>query len=173
MNTKSNNIIKNYIAVLLSIIFFESCGVYSFTGASIAPDIKTISIKYFPNRSSLIQPTLSQAFTEKLKEKFIAQTNLRLINENADLKIEGYISDYRTQPVAIQGTQTAALNRLTISINVKFTNTKDDKQNYETVFSRYADYDAQKSLSEVEQALIEDINKQLVDDIFNKSVSNW
>lgn len=164
---------KNYIVILLSIIFFESCGVYSFTGASIAPDVKTMSIKYFPNRAPLIQPTLSQAFTEKLKEKFIAQTNLRLITEGADLKIEGYISDYKTQPVAIQGTQTAALNRLTISISVKFTNTKDDKQNYETVFSRYADYDAQKSLAEVEQALIEDINKQLVDDIFNKSVSNW
>ena len=73
------NKIKNYIVILLSIIFFESCGVYSFTGASIAPDIKTISIKYFPNRAPLIQPTLSQAFTEKLKEKFIAQTNLRLI----------------------------------------------------------------------------------------------
>ena len=78
-----------------------------------------------------------------------------------------------TQPVAIQGTQTAALNRLTISINVKFTNAKDEKQNYETVFSRYADYDSKKSLAEVEQSLIEDINKQLVDDIFNKSVSNW
>jgi hypothetical protein len=167
------NKIKNYIAFLLIIIFIESCGVYSFTGASIAPDVKTMSIKYFPNRAPLIQPTLSQAFTEKLKEKFIAQTNLRLITEGADLKIEGYISDYKTQPVAIQGTQTAALNRLTISISVKFTNTKDDKQNYETVFSRYADYDAQKSLAEVEQALIEDINKQLVDDIFNKSVSNW
>jgi outer membrane lipopolysaccharide assembly protein LptE/RlpB len=162
-----------FIYFILTIILFESCGIYSFTGASIAPEIKTISIKYFQNRSSLIQPSLSQAFTEKLKDKFISQTNLRLINESADLKLEGYISDYRTQPVAIQGTQTAALNRLTISISVKFVNTKDDKQNYETVFSRYADYDSQKSLSEVEQSLIEDINKQLVDDIFNKSVSNW
>jgi len=162
-----------FIYIILTIILFESCGIYSFTGASIAPEIKTISIKYFQNRSSLIQPSLSQAFTEKLKDKFVSQTNLRLINESADLKLEGYISDYRTQPVAIQGTQTAALNRLTISISVKFVNTKDDKQNYETVFSRYADYDSQKSLSEVEQSLIEDINKQLVDDIFNKSVSNW
>ncbi|MFM7016502.1 MAG: LPS assembly lipoprotein LptE [Bacteroidota bacterium] len=162
-----------FFNVIFAVLLLESCGIYSFTGASIAPDIKTISIKYFPNRSSLIQPTLSQAFTEKLKEKFISQTSLRLINDNADLKIEGYISDYRTQPVAIQGTQTAALNRLTISISVKFTNTKDEKQNYETVFSRYADYDAQKSLAEVEQTLIEDIDKQLVDDIFNKSVSNW
>ena len=158
---------------IIGSLFIQGCGIYSFTGASISPEVKTISIKYFPNRASLIQPTLSQAFTEKLKEKFISQTNLRMISENGDLKFEGYISDYKTQPVAIQGTQTAALNRLTISINVKFTNAKDEKQNYETVFSRYADYDSKKSLAEVEQSLIEDINKQLVDDIFNKSVSNW
>jgi ABC-type uncharacterized transport system ATPase component len=75
--------------------------------------------------------------------------------------------------VAIQGTETAALNRLTITVNVKFTNQKDEKQNYETNFSRYADYDSKKSLAEVEQTLMEEINKQLVDDIFNKAVSNW
>lgn len=161
------------IIILFASIFMAGCGVYSFTGASISPDIKTFSVKYFPNRASLIQPSLSQAFTEKLKEKFISQTNLRQVNDNADLRFEGYISDYKTQPVAIQGTQTAALNRLTISISVKFTNTKDEKQNYDFVFSRYADYDAQKSLAEVETSLIDDINKQLVDDIFNKSVSNW
>lgn len=165
---------KIFIIMILSAsIFMAGCGVYSFTGASISPDIKTFSVKYFPNRASLIQPALSQAFTEKLKEKFISQTNLRQVNDNADLRFEGYISDYKTQPVAIQGTQTAALNRLTISISVKFTNTKDEKQNYDFVFSRYADYDAQKSLAEVETSLIDDINKQLVDDIFNKSVSNW
>ena len=75
--------------------------------------------------------------------------------------------------MAIQGTVTAALNRLTISVNVKFTNTKDAKQNFESTFTRYADYDSKKSLTEVELSLIEEINRQLIDDIFNKSVSNW
>jgi hypothetical protein len=120
-----------------------------------------------------VQPLLSQAITERIKERFIAQTNLRQIDREGDIRFEGYISDYRTAPVAIQGTETAALNRLTISVVVKFVNTKDAKQNFETTFTRYADYDSRKSLAEVETALIDEVNRQLVDDIFNKSVSNW
>jgi hypothetical protein len=154
-------------------VLFAGCGVYSFTGASISPDVKTFSVQYFPNRAQLVQPLLSQAFTEKLKERFISLANLRLTDRDGDLQFEGYISDYRTAPVAIQGTETAALNRLTISVNVKFTNTKDAKQNFETTFTRYADYDSKKNLQDVEISLIDDINRQLIDDIFNKSVSNW
>jgi hypothetical protein len=154
-------------------LLMESCGVYSFTGASISPDVKTFSVQYFSNRAQLVQPLLSQAITERIKERFIAQTNLRQIDREGDIRFEGYISDYRTAPVAIQGTETAALNRLTISVVVKFVNTKDAKQNFETTFTRYADYDSRKSLAEVETALIDEVNRQLVDDIFNKSVSNW
>ncbi len=164
---------KGLIFLFLFLLSCTGCGVYSFTGASISPDVKTFSVQYFQNRASLVQPTLSQTFTEKLKERFISQTNLRLVDNDGDLQFEGYISDYKAIPVAIQGTQTAALNRLTISVLVKFTNTKDDKQNFETTFTRYADYDSRKSLSEEELALIEEINRQLVDDVFNKSVSNW
>jgi hypothetical protein len=154
-------------------LLMESCGVYSFTGASLSPDVKTFSVQYFSNRAQLVQPLLSQAITERIKERFIAQTNLRQIDREGDIRFEGYISDYRTAPVAIQGTETAALNRLTISVVVKFVNTKDAKQNFETTFTRYADYDSRKSLAEVETALIDEVNRQLVDDIFNKSVSNW
>ena len=160
------------LSLLMSLIW-SGCGVYSFTGASISPEVKTFSVQYFPNRASLVQPLLSQAITEKIKERFISQTSLRQVEKDGDLQFEGYISDYKASPVAIQGTQTAALNRLTISVLVKFTNTKDDKQNFETTFTRYADYDSQKSLSEEEATLIDEINRQLVDDIFNKSVSNW
>lgn len=166
---------KNFAgALLLGLSLLASgCGVYSFTGASISPDVKSFSVQYFPNRAQLVQPLLSQAFTEKLKERFISLANLRQIDRDGDLQFEGYISDYRTAPVAIQGTETAALNRLTISIYVKFTNTKDAKQNFETTFTRYADYDSKKNLNEIEISLIDDINRQLIDDIFNKSVSNW
>ncbi len=161
-----------YILLVFTISIY-GCGVYSFTGASIAPDVKTVTIQYFQNRASIIEPTLSQKFTEKLKDKFVSQTSLRVVESNADLLFEGQISDYRTQPIAIQGDQTAAQNRLTITVNVKFSNIKDNKQNFETSFSRFADYPSDKSLNEVEQNLIEEINKQLVDDIFNKAVSNW
>jgi outer membrane lipopolysaccharide assembly protein LptE/RlpB len=149
------------------------CGVYSFTGASISPEIKTISIDYFPNRAPMVQPTVSQVFTEKLRDKFVSQTNLTLVTEPGDLRFEGYISDYYSQPTAIQGNEQAALNRLTISVKVKYTNTRDEKMSFESSFSRYVDYDSQRSLNSVETQLIAEICDQLTDDIFNKAVINW
>ncbi len=164
---------RHLILLLLVCVSLSGCGIYSFSGASISPEAKTVSIQYFQNRAALVQPSLSTLFTEKLKDKFITQTNLRNVERDGDLQFEGYISEYYTQPVAIQGSQTAALNRLTITVSVKFTNTKDTKLSYESSFSRYAEYASSKNLSEVELTLIEEINKQLVDDIFNKAVSNW
>ena len=153
--------------------FINGCGVYSFTGASVSPDIKSVSIAYFPNRASILQPSLSQVFTEKMKDKFVSQTNLTLVKSSGDLQFDGSITDYNTAPTAITGAEEAALNRLTITVSVKFVNTKDEKQSFETTFSRFAEYDSRKNLSEVEQALIEEICNQLVDDIFNKAVINW
>ncbi len=158
---------------LLLAIFISGCRVYSFTGASISPDIKTVSITYFKNEASLVQPSLSQVFTEKMNDKFVSQTNLTQVKSSGDLQFEGAIVDYFSQPTAIQGNEQAALNRLTISVKVKFTNTKDEKQSFENVFSRYTDYDSQKNLTSIEQDLINDICNQLVDDIFNKAVINW
>lgn len=151
----------------------SSCGVYSFTGASISPEIKTVSIGFFQNRASIVQPSLSQLFTEKMKDKFVSQTTLTLTNGPGDLQFEGSITDYFTQPTAIQGNEQAALNRLTINVKVKFVNTKDEKQSFESSFSRFADYDSRKNLATVESELINEICNQLVDDIFNKAVINW
>ena len=156
------------IVLIAFTVMMESCGVYSFTGASITPGVKTVSIQYFPNRASVAQPSLSQVFTDKLKEKFVSQTSLIQVNQSGDLRFEGYISDYTVQPTAIQSTDVAALNRLTITVHVKF-----EKQNFETSFSRYADFDSRKDLTSVESSLMNDISSQLVDDIFNKSVVNW
>ncbi len=152
---------------------FSSCGVYSFTGASITPGAKTVSIQYFPNRASVAQPSLSQIFTDKLRDRFVSQTSLTPLNDNGDLRFEGYISDYTVQPTAIQSSDVAALNRLSITVHVKFSNTKDEKQNFESNFTRFADFDAKKDLVTVEQSLMNDISSQLVDDIFNKAVVNW
>lgn len=161
------------LLLLTSCLAITGCGVYSFTGASISPEIKTISIASFPNQASLVQPSLSQVFTEKLKDKFVSQTNLTQINSSGDISFEGYISDYNSQPTAIQGNEQAALNRLTITVKVKFINTKDEKQNFESSFSRFADYDSKQNLSTVENQLISEICNQLVDDIFNKAMINW
>lgn len=161
------------VFILLTTGIYCGCNVYSFTGASIPPDVKTISIDYMPNRAPQVQATLSQKFTEQLKDKFVNQTNLTLINSNGDLMFSGSIIDYRTQPVAIQSTDVAALNRLTITVTINFENSKDETKNFEKSFSAYADYNSSQILSLVEESLIDRINEQLVDDIFNAAVINW
>ena len=162
------------VAIFLLVIL-SGCRVnYSFTGASISPDIKTITIGYFPNKASIVVPTLSRDLTESLRDYFTSQTSLVLVERNGDLILEGTVTGYEPgKPVAIQGNETAALNRMTITVSVKFINRKDEKQNYEQSFSRYLDYSSTQPLSLVQNTLIEEINKQLVQDIFNKSVVNW
>ncbi|MFN5324821.1 MAG: LptE family protein [Bacteroidota bacterium] len=167
-----NKILRILSAIML-VFAFAACGVYSFTGASIPPGTETVSVSFFENRAPIIQPSLSSTFTEKLKDRFVSQTSLRLKKDGGDLQFEGYISDYRSNPVSIQGNEQAAQNRLTISVSVKFTNSKDPKLDFETVFTRYVDYDSRKNLSSVEQDLITEICNQLTDDIFNKAVINW
>lgn len=164
-----------FLLLSFSLLMLSGCKVnYSFTGASIAPDVKTVSVQYFKNNASLAPPTLSQTFTEALKDIFIAQTSLGVVPRDGDLSFEGEITQYMTMPVAIQAnSDQAALNRLTITVAVRFKNAKDEKQKFETSFSRYADYASSQNLNAVQNQLIEEINQQLVQDIFNKAVINW
>jgi len=174
---------KNYFSffrlILLCTLFsvlgtLHSCKVgYSFTGASISPDVKTFTVKFFPKTASLGPASLSQKFTEKLKDKFISQTSLAMVDKNGDLTFEGAITNYNIAPIAIQTNEIAAQNRLSITVNVKFTNLKDEKQNFDATFTRYKDYDSKEPLASVEDGLISEINDELVDDIFNKAVINW
>jgi len=167
--------IKTPLFCFLLIAFaLQSCKInYSFSGASISPDAKTVSIEYFPNLAEQAQPTISPMLTEALKDRFLSETNLTLVDYNGDMNFEGTITNYTVTPVAIQGNETAALNRLTVSVRVKFTNLVDEKQSFEYSFSRYEDYDSSQDLSAVEEELITSINTQLVDDIFTKAVVNW
>lgn len=161
------------ILSLFLILGLYSCVSYSFSGASIPAQAKTVSIKTFPNNASMVNPSLSSQFTEALRTKVQSQSNLTLIGVGADLSFDGEITQYFTQPIAIQGNQTAALNRLTITINVRYTNRFDEKQNFEQSFSRYLDYDSSKNLSEVESDLVTQISDLLVEDIYNKAFVNW
>ena len=165
-------IFRKLLAIVL-VVFLSACGFYSFTGASISPDVKTVVVQYFPNRAATIQPTLSQVFTERLKDYFLEQTNLSLEADGGDLNFSGEIVKYEIKPIAIQANEQAAQNRLTISVKVKFENTKDESKNFEQKFSRYADYDSSQSLANVEEDLIEQITNELAEDIFNKAVVNW
>lgn len=157
---------------LLAIWQLQACS-YSFTGASISPNVKSISVSYLPNNSLLVQPTLSRKLTEAIRDKFTSQSSLSLVGSNGDLNIEGEITGYTTEPVAITGEQQAALQRLKITVNIRFTNKKDPKQDFETSFSRFQDYNSLRRLSEVEESLIDLINEELAQDIFNKAVVNW
>ncbi len=154
--------------------FFSSCKIsYSFTGANISPDVKTFTVRYFPNRARLVNPTLSQSFTEALREKMQRQTSLNELEENGDLIFEGEITGYEVRPMAIQKEDQAALNRLTITVRLKYTNNKDPDQNQEQTFSAFEDFDSTTSLSEVEDGLVPEIIKKLNEDIFNATLANW
>ncbi len=156
------------------ILLMNSCRVsYSTTGASISPNVRTVSIAYFANNANLVVPTLSRTLTDALRDYFTSQTNLNLVDRSGDLNLDGTITQYAVQPVAIQGNETAALNRLTIVVSIKFTNKTDPKQNWESSFSRYQDYASTANLSSVQDVLIAAITDQLVQDIFNKAVVNW
>jgi hypothetical protein len=151
-----------------------SCGVkYSFTGASISPEVKTVSVAYFQNLAPLVNPTLSNTLSEELRNRFVSQTRLNVISAYGDLSFSGEIRDYRVQPVAIQGNEVAAQNRLTISVRVKFENSLDPTQNYDKTFSHYEDFSSSQQISQVEQELVGIIVEKLVEDIFNNAVANW
>jgi hypothetical protein len=160
---------------MLFLLFQTSCRVsYSFTGASISPNVKTLTIRYFPNNAPTVVPTLSTSFTDDLKDYFTSQSNLVLVDHGGDLTVEGSITGYDpAAPVAIQGNETAAMNRMTITLNVKFTNRTNEKQNFESSFSRYVDYPSSQPLPSIQDRIIKEINDQLVQDIFNKAVVNW
>jgi len=164
------------LVVIIITHLLQSCNVtYSLSGASIPPEAKTISVQYFQNNAKLINPQLSQELTDALKDKFVSQTSLSLVNGVGDLDFEGEITGYSTKPMAIQNNDVAAVNRLTITVKVKYVNSKDpdSKFDFEKSFSRYEDYDSQNDLSSVEADLTEKIIEQLVQDIFNESVVNW
>lgn len=176
-NSKMNYLLKYSKQIFLAVFILVSawgCSVkYSFTGASISPDVKTVSIAYFQNLSTLVNPTLSSLFTEELKNRFVSQTSLDLVSDFGDLNFSGEVKNYQVTPVAIQANETGAQNRLTITIRVKFVNTKDATQNFDKSFSHYEDFDSQKQFNSVESELVRVIVDKLVEDIFNSAVANW
>jgi len=145
---------------------------YSFTGASIAPDVKSYTVYDFNDRIRL-NPTLSDYLAEKLKDKFTRQTSLKYASDGGDLEFEGTIVGYDVKPISVQSNDEASENRLTVRISVQFTNNKNTEQNFDTEFSAYADFSSDYNLADKEDELITEIIKQIVDDIFNKSVANW
>ncbi|MDE5743375.1 MAG: hypothetical protein K2L03_00975 [Bacteroidales bacterium] len=161
--------------IMLGLAFLlGGCGIYSFTGASIPPEAKTINIGYFKNKAPTVQPTLSTVFSDKLQEYFVSQSNLTQVYSGvADITLTGEISQYNIAPIALQSNDQAAKNRLTIGVRVRYVSRFDPKSNFEQTFTRYEDWDAKINLNEVEDGLIETISTQLVEDIYQRAFVNW
>jgi hypothetical protein len=148
------------------------CGVYSFTGASITG--KTINIHVLENRARNVVPMLSATLTDKVRSRILSQTGLAPVtSDNADYDISGRITAYEVTVTGVQNTQQATQNRLTITVEVVFSNRLDEKADFSQPFSRFADFPASQTIQNVEAALINDIGTQIADDIFNKAFVNW
>lgn len=165
------------VAAMLSVIAISCKMGYSFTGASISPAVKSVFVDYFPNRARVVNPQLSQNFSEAMKDKFVNETGLTMGRDQGDLEFSGEITGYDVRPLSIQqgnkGQDFASMNRLTVSVKVVFTNNKDHTQDFNSAFTAYYDWESSQSLSSIESTAVEVVVAQLIDDIFNKSVANW
>lgn len=170
---KLRNKFTGFLVGVMCFLAIAGCGVYSFTGASIDPNVKTYTVHPFVNQAPIVVASLANSMTEALRFKFVTGTSLKQLESGGDLEFQAVITGYQVLPVAPQANEIAAVNRLTITISVEYINHQNEKQSWNSTFSRYADYDSNKDLSTVQEQLIKDINEQLVDDIFNKSVVNW
>lgn len=161
-------------ALVVTAFIVQSCGIYSFTGTSIQPDVKTVTINYFEYKALKVNPSLSNQITEALKEKFTKLTRLEQVDMDGDLEIIGEVTGYDVKATAITANEQAAQNRLTVNVKITFINRKYPEDNFENKsFSAYADFDAMQTLDAVESTLCEEIVEKLCEDMFNATVANW
>lgn len=162
------------LLLFVSLLTVQSCGVYSFTGTNLHPDVKTVQIDYFPNNAILVEPTLSTIFTQTLQDLFLTQTNLELVKSGGDIQFEGEITGYKISPMTATSEQTAAQNRITITVNVRFYNNKLEEDNFERTFSFYYDFPADQSLTgTLLTDAYDEILARITQDIFNASIAKW
>lgn len=168
------------LAVMVVAMFSTvGCGIYSFSGVSLAPSVKTIQIETFPNNAPLVNPALSSYFTNQLQDMYSSRTNLLQVKNNGDLVVEGEITQYNQTSVApvvdpSTGKTTAAKVRLTIGVKLRFYNNQDEEQNFERTYSNNADIDGSETLSGgQEQALVEEIVDMIINQIFTDTVAQW
>jgi hypothetical protein len=161
-------------AMLASAFLVQSCGIYSFTGTSIQPDVKSVTINYFEYTAPKVNPSLSNMMTEGLQDKFTRLTKLEQVDMDGDLEIVGTVTGYDVKATAISAQEQATQNRLTVNVKVSFINRKYPEDDFEDKgFSAYADFDASQSLDAVEAGLCEEIVEKVCDDIFNATVAKW
>lgn len=165
---------KNRLLLLTFVaLMAQSCGIYSFSGTSIQPDIKTITVEYFEYKALTVNPRLASQITEEMKEKYRKLTKLEQVDDDGDLNVYGEITGYAVSTAGVNANEEAAMNRLTVSVKIKFTNRKYPEDDFEKSFSAYADFDSSQLLDSVQDSLCEEIVSKLVDDIFTATVAQW
>ncbi|WP_066224108.1 LptE family protein [Formosa haliotis] len=166
--------IKHYLLLIGMSLSLAACGAYSFTGAKVNPNTKTFQVNYFQNNATLIEPGLDLDFTNALTDLLLNQTNLQLVKSNGDLVYEGEIVEYRISPTTATAENTAAQNRLTISVNVRFYNKQDEDAEFEKRFSFFYDYAGTAQLVGAQKVTaIDEVFERLTQDIFNASLAQW
>lgn len=166
---------KTRLAILsLVCLALSGCGIYSFTGTSIQPDVKSISIELFEYKAAKVNPSLANDLAEEIRTRFRRMTSLEQVEENGDLTITGAVTGYDVKASAISANDVAAQNRLTVSVSVSFADRLHPEEDFTNkTFSAYSDYDSENSLDAVESSLCAEIIDKLVEDIFNATVAQW
>ena len=162
------------LALSLAAFALSACGIYSFSGTSIKPDVKTITINYFEYKAMKVNPSLSNDLTEAVRNQFRRMTSLEQMDMDGDLEITGQVTGYDVRASAVTAGDVAAMNRLTVTVKVDFTNRKYPEEDFTgKSFSAYADYESTTSLDAVESTLCAEIIDKIVEDIFNATVAQW
>ena len=166
---------KRILFFVSLVLLLSSCTMsYKFNGASIDYDLtKTILISDFPNQAPLVYPPLEQRFNEELKDLFTRSTRLQFVRQNADLEMEGEIVGYSLTPLAVQEDSFASETRLTLTVRMRYRNNKVEGQDKEETLSAYRNFPADRMLTDVQDQLIGELIKEITDQIFNTTMSNW
>lgn len=163
-----------YFLFLISLtIVLNGCGAYSFTGTDISAETKTFQVNFFQNQAPIVVPGIDQRFTNELQDLILNQTNLTLVTSGGDLVYEGEIVQYYIAPNTATSQNTAAQNRLTIAVNVRFFDTNDPTKDLEQRFSFFFDYPAATSESAIQDQAIEVIYERITQDVFNATLARW
>ena len=157
------------------VLLISSCTMsYKFNGASIDYDLtKTIMISEFPNQAPLVYPPLEQRFNEELKDLFTRSTRLQFVRQNADIEMEGEIVGYELTPLAVQEDSFASETRLTLTVRMRYRNNKVEGQDKEETIKAFRNFPADRMLTDVQDQLIGELIKEITDQIFNTTMSNW
>jgi len=164
-----------YIAILMVTLVFSGCKSckYSLSGINIPADVKNISVQYFNNKATLVNPSLSQKLTEQIKDKFLRQTTLAIVPSEGDYRLSGYISEYKTEPVATSSTTGSVKNRFTISVVVTFECPKHKEMNFNQTVTKFQEFPASDNFQSLESSLTDEVTTQIVQEIYNNIALKW